>query len=160
MPVPILILHPGACRLTQVHKLSFIQKGQDGLPHSSRIEYFVHGCFHRFENDKGLQYAKWCQLPLMLRCNTQHDIHEAICAFDDVRDEAHDQQVEAWHCEMDMSPDARAVSENLRAAQKTYNQKKKLALPPVAESAESAAPAVPAVPAALAAAPSDAASAQ
>jgi hypothetical protein len=51
-------LHPGARRLTQTHKLSFVQKGQDCLPSTSQLEYFVHGWFHRFENDKGLQYAK------------------------------------------------------------------------------------------------------
>jgi hypothetical protein len=108
MPVPTPRLHPGACRLTQTHKLTFIQKGQDGLPHSSRIEYFVHGWFNRFENDKGLQYAKWCALPLMLRCNSQKAIHEAIHALDDARDEAHDRAVEAWHCEMDICRQRRA----------------------------------------------------
>ena len=81
--------------MTQTHKLTFTQKGQDALPSTSRLEYFVHGHFVRFEGDKGLTYAKWCGMPLLLEHITQGDIDDALEAFEDVRDGKHQAEIDA-----------------------------------------------------------------
>ena len=95
----LLLLAPCLRRLTQTQRLTFTEKGQDALPSSSKLEYFVHGWYLRFEGDKGLQYAKWCDVPLLLGVLTKEEINEAVDAYEDTRSGAHDVALAAWEAE-------------------------------------------------------------
>jgi hypothetical protein len=90
---------PHPRRLTQTQQLTFTQKGQDELPSSSKLEYYVHGWYLRYEGDKGLQFAKWCDVPLLLGVLTKEEINEAVDAYEDTRSGAHDVALAAWEAE-------------------------------------------------------------
>ena len=100
-------------RLTHTQRLTFTEKGQDALPSSSKLEYFVHGWYLRFDGDKGLQFAKWCDLPLLLSVLKKEEIKEAVEAFEDTRDGRHDEAITAWEAEQE----AREEEAAIRAAQ-------------------------------------------
>ena len=104
---------PHPRRLTQTQQLTFTQKGQDELPSSSKLEYYVHGWYLRYEGDKGLQYAKWCDLPFLLGVLSKEEIKEAVEAFEDTRDGRHDEAITAWEAEQE----AREEEAAIRAAQ-------------------------------------------
>ena len=58
------------------------------------MQYYVHVSFKRFEGDKGLQFAKWCDVPLILQNITQGELDEAIDAFEDARSGKHEEAID------------------------------------------------------------------
>ena len=73
----------------------------------------MHGWFLRFEGDKGLQYAKWCDLPFLLGVLSKEEIDEAVDAYEDTRSSSHDEAMAAWEAERE----AREEEAAIRAAQ-------------------------------------------
>ena len=80
----------------------------------------MHGWFKRFDGDKGLQFAKWCDVATILAGITQGDLDEAIDAFEDARSGKHDEETGAFEeaaRAAEEAAEAREEEVGIRAAQ-------------------------------------------
>ena len=73
----------------------------------------MHGWYLRFEGDKGLQFAKWCELPFLLGVLTKEEVNEAVDAYEETRSSSHDAALAAWEAEVAAQEEGLAI----RAAQ-------------------------------------------
>ena len=73
----------------------------------------MHGWYYRFEGERGLQFAKWCELPFLLGVLTKEEVNEAVDAYEETRSSSHDAALAAWEAEVAAQEEGLAI----RAAQ-------------------------------------------
>ena len=73
----------------------------------------MHGWYLRFEGDKGLQFAKWCELPFLLGVLAKEEVYEAVDAYEETRSSSHVAALAEWEAEVAAQEEGLAI----RAAQ-------------------------------------------